>query len=905
MTPYLKQTIQSLLRKHNDLQEVVIVLPSKRARVFLQHYLIQEIESAQFAPEVFSIESFIEHFSPLKKANQTHQLFTLYKVYKKHLPEAAQDDFTIFMQWGARLLKDFNDIDAYRVNAKDSLENLAEFYSLEGFNLPEDQQSFHPVFWEKLFPIYQDFQALLIEQQGATLGMLYQDALDELEIYLTNTTKAHYFVGFNALNKAEQDLIQEFLAKNKGEVFWDLDESFFKDKLHAAGRFIRSYQEEWKYYRQHPQKFIDRAFLGKKKIQAIGFNGNIEQSQYVHKFLEQYKTEEGSIAVVLGNENLLLPVLASLPRDLSHWNVTMGYAINQLPISDFFKTLITLHANEKEDGMERKAILQLLSFPPLKKQLIESRELKSMIDAMQQNFDAQLSQEEIKPFVQNDYGRLIFSSVAGNVTVLIDQLIQLVDLFEANFYREKEHFSCAVMALLRKVFLQIKIQIEEANFPIEITVLSFLFQESLALQTLDFSGDPIQGLQIMGMLETRALDFDHILITNVNEGVLPVGKNDQSFFPFSMKKKFGLPTFLDNDAIYTYHFYRLLQRAKNIQLLYNSKSEGLNAGEKSRFIRQLAFSNLSQHEFSDEQFSKEIVAINPTEVSVDKTPQMLEKLKELASRGFSPTSLGAYLYDPISFYNSYLLGVRPDTSTEKTISSLARGTIIHDCLEELYGDNIGKPMTVAYYEKMISDLSASLLSHYQKVYPKMPTPSGENYLILKAYERSIMQLLTHEKMLVKQGNEIVILELEKEFKVPLNHSSFNHEVNIKGKIDRIDQFNGVTRLVDYKTGDVLSSKLAWSNWEGFAGDYKRQPLFQLLLYAWAYDFPTAVEVGIISLKKPKAYLLPLIRKDLPKGTNAAIVDQLFKKEIEEYLASLILEIFDEKKSFVSLEQEEI
>ena len=905
MTPYLKQTIQSLLRKHNDLQEVVIVLPSKRARVFLQHYLIQEIKSAQFAPEVFSIESFIEHFSPLKKANQTHQLFTLYRVYKKHLPEAAQDDFTIFMQWGARLLKDFNDIDAYRVNAKDSLENLAEFYTLEGFNLPEDQLSFPPVFWEKLFPIYQDFQALLIEQQGATLGMLYQDALDELEIYLTNTTKAHYFVGFNALNKAEQDLIQEFLAKNKGGVFWDLDESFFKDKLHAAGRFIRSYQEEWKYYRQHPQNFIDGAFLGKKKIQAIGFNGNIEQSQYVHKFLEQYKAEEGSIAVVLGNENLLLPVLSSLPSDLSHWNVTMGYAINQLPISDFFKTLITLHANEGEDGMERKASLQLLSFPPLKKQLIQSRELKSMIEALQQNFDAQLSQEEIKPFVQNDYGRLIFSSVAGNVSVLIDHLIQLVDLFEANFYREKEHFSCAVMALLKKVFLQLKIQIEAANFPIEITALSFLFQESLALQTLDFSGDPIQGLQIMGMLETRALDFDHILITNVNEGVLPVGKNDQSFFPFSMKKKFGLPTFLDNDAIYTYHFYRLLQRAKNIHLLYNSKSEGLSAGEKSRFIRQLAFSNLSQHEFSDEQFSKEIVAINPTEVSVDKTPQMLEKLKELAESGFSSTSLGAYLYDPISFYNNYLLGVKPDFSVTKTLSNIARGNIVHDCLEELYGYNIGASMTVADYDKMILDLPGSLLGHYQKVYPKMPVPSGENLLIVKAYERSILQLLTHEKMLVQQGNELIILKLEKKFNAPLNHPSFKHKVNITGKIDRIDQLNGVTRLIDYKTGDIDRNKLAWSNWDGFAGDYKKLPLFQLLLYAWGYDGFAEVEAGIISLKRPKAYVLPLIRKDLPKEINAAVVDQAFKKEIEEYLASLILEIFDEKKSFVSLEQEEI
>jgi hypothetical protein len=175
VTPYLKQIIQRLLRNNSDLQDVVIVLPSKRARVFLQHYLVQEIDVAQFAPDIFSIESFIEHLSSLKRANQTHQLFTLYKAYKIHIPESAQDDFTIFMQWGARLLKDFNDIDAYRVNAKDGLENLAAFYQLDGFNLPENQKSFPAVFWDKLFPIYQDFQALLMESQSATLGMLYQE----------------------------------------------------------------------------------------------------------------------------------------------------------------------------------------------------------------------------------------------------------------------------------------------------------------------------------------------------------------------------------------------------------------------------------------------------------------------------------------------------------------------------------------------------------------------------------------------------------------------------------------------------------------------------------------------------------------------------------------------------------
>ena len=906
MTPFLKQSIQTLLSKHKDLQQMVIILPSKRAGVFLQHYLIEALPTPQFAPEIFSIESFIEHLSSLKKANQTHQLFCLFEAYKNNIPKEFQDDFTLFMQWGSRLLKDFNDIDAYRVNTKASLENLGEFYQLEEFNFAENQRSFPTVFWEQLYPIYQDFQSLLLKHQWATLGMLYQDALDALEIYLEHTSKMHYFIGFNALNQAEQDLIQEFLVKNKGEVLWDLDQAFYEDKIHSAGRFIRSYQQDWKYYRQNPQSFNESSFLKEKNIQAIGFAGNIEQAQYVHEFLEQYKDTNGSIAVVLGNENLLLPVLSALPFDLPQWNVTMGYAIHQLPISGFFKTLIELHELATIEGIDRKKTLELLSFPPLMAHLDrQSIGFKKCLNALKENFHPWVSQEEISPLLESDYGSCIFDSTKGDLGKLIDQLITLVQLFEGDFYRQKEHFTVAVMAVFKKVFLQLKVQVEAARFPVEVAAFSLLFQESLSLQTLDFSGDPIQGVQIMGMLESRALDFDHLLITNVNEGVLPVGKNDQSFFPFAMKKQFGLPTFLENDAIYTYHFYRLLQRAKNIHLLYNSKSEGLSAGEKSRFIRQLAFSELSQHQFSDRQYHSTIVTPALKETVINKTPFMIEQLKQLALKGFSPTSLGNYLYDPIAFYNRYLLKIKEELSPAKTLSDFQRGTLVHDCLEALYTPYIGHPMQLSFYDKMLEKLPALMLDHYQRAYPKMPVPRGENHLILKAYERSIQQFLTKERALVKQGNELIIRALELPFNTPLRPGFTPFEVNISGKIDRVDQFNGVTRLIDYKTGNVEPGKLAWTNGEDFVGDYKKLPLFQLLLYAWAYNDSPEVELGIISLKKPKAYVLPLNRKDLPKGANTAFVDQDFKKHFEDYLVSLVREIFDEKKSFVSLKEEEV
>ena len=372
-----------------------------------------------------------------------------------------------------------------------------------------------------------------------------------------------------------------------------------------------------------------------------------------------------------------------------------------------------------------------------------------------------------------------------------------------------------------------------------------------------------------------------------------------------MKKKYGLPTFLDNDAIYTYHFYRLLQRAKEIHLLYNAKSEGLNAGEKSRFIRQLELLTPANHAFSDEQYPLHLPNVNVSPPEVIKTPHMMERLEHLAAKGFSPTSLTTYLNDPITFYDRYILGVKDPEVSGKVISDLTRGTLIHDCVEQLYTPYIGRVLHPKDYDEMCAKLPATLATLYAKTYPEMPEPKGENFLILSAYERGIEQFLKEEKKLIVAGNELIITGLEKEFSVPLQDCVDGKEIVIRGKIDRVDQYNGVTRLIDYKTGKVEKSKLSWINWESFVGDYKRNALFQLLLYAWAYlenENCSSIEVGVISFKSPKEIVMPLLRKNLPKGSDLGKVDHSFAVEIHNFILQLIQELFDLEKSFVSLKE---
>ena len=901
MKPFLVQVIQRIQEKHRKWDEVVIILPSKRAGVYFNHYLLENINSVQLAPAIYSIESFVEEISSLKKATQTTQLFTLYAAYKTKIEEHEIDDFATFLLWGKRLLNDFNDLDAYRINPDQILKELGEFYRIEAVFSEEEKISFPATFWENLPQIYHAFEDLLLERNSATLGMLYKDCLDSLELYLSHTTKTHYFIGFNALNKAEQDIFQEFLVEKKGEIYWDLDQYLYESQYHAAGRFIRNYQKKWPYYRKNPLQFTDASFSAPKKIKATGFSGNIVQAHYVGDFLKK-KSPNTTTAVVLGNEQLLIPVLSHLPIELDQWNVTMGYAIDQLPFAKWFITVISMHAQYKEDGYARDLLLKTLSFAPFKHYVAKiNKSYAEMLHDVENNYRSFVPLEELKPLMENHFINVLLEPVDDALQFIDKMNALLIILYDKS--TSLDEMSSAVLECILNLLIQIRSQLESISFEINIKALFVLLKESITLQTLDFKGDPINGIQLMGMLESRVLDFDRVIITNVNEGILPVGKNDQSFFPFSMKKEYGLPTFLDNDAIYTYHFYRLIQRAKEVHLLYNAKSEGLNAGEKSRFIRQLELLAHPQHSFSEDQYVLNIPKKLSSLAEVKKTSPMLERLAVLAQKGFSPTSLGAYLLDPLQFYQRYILGIKELELPNKVLSHLTRGTIVHDCIEELYVPYLGQRMQSKYYDKMLSALPTTLKKHYEKVYPKTPTPEGENYLILKAYQRGIMQFFEQEKALVEAGNILTILDLEKEFAVPLNSPVEGHKVIIRGKIDRIDRYNGKTRLIDYKTGTVEKAKLNWQDWQEFKGDYKKQPLFQLLLYAWAYleiEEAKGVEVGIISFKSPKSNVLPLIRKALPKEANQSEVDHQFAEEIGSYLTALICELFDLEKSFVSL-----
>lgn len=903
MKPFLVEAIQALSDRAYRWEELIVVLPSKRAKVFFTNHLLKATPTTQIAPVIYSIESFVAELAQTRLAPQFHQLTQFFLAYKKHMPEESCDDFDAFLKWAPRIIKDLNDVDAYALDADEVLPYLGAYYALEQQEEEDFQTAFTPLFWEQLPVIFRSFVAQMQSQNWATLGMLYREALASLEVYLAQTEKHHFFVGFNALNAAEEIILQEFLVNKKGEAYWDLDQALYADKAHAAGRFIRNYQNQWPYYRQQPYLFDAKNFSQPKNIKAIGLSGNVHQAAEVSRILAEEKMDFTSTAVVLGDEQLLLPILGALPEDLNAWNVTMGYPVAQLPVLRFFHHYIALLLTAEDGNYNKETAVSLLTYAPIKKMLPEAERgaFEEKLNQLKTSFATHVTAED-----------LLFSPLAS-LTQLNTEAVEDTQPFLTHLIALSDRFarlltdeiSKAAVKEYKQLLLQLQHLIENSPIDMNLSALNALITEGVGQLNLDFKGDPVEGIQIMGMLETRVLDFETVIITHVNEGVLPVGKNDQSFFPFSVKKKFGLPTFLDNDAIYTYHFYRLLQRAKNIYLLYNNKSEGLGGGEKSRFIHQLAFNTLSNHNFEAIQRQENPPPLSNLPTEIVKTEPMLMQLNALGKRGFSPTSLCAYLKDPIEFYERYLLGVNPVDPPSNTMSHFRRGEIVHDTLDELYTPFYNTEMQPAFYDTMLKKLPKTMAKQYQKHYPLESKDRGENALLYSAYERAVRQFLTTEKAQIEKGNTLIIRALEESFSLPFPIPS-SKDILLRGKIDRIDEYNGKLRVIDYKTGPVNTQNLAWSSPDVFFGDYARQPLFQLLLYGLVLFEQGKVmppfEAGIISLKTPRLGLQKVTQKNSESKENKMLVDSQLIADFTFFLTSLLEEIFDKKKSFVSLKE---
>jgi ATP-dependent helicase/DNAse subunit B len=434
-----------------------------------------------------------------------------------------------------------------------------------------------------------------------------------------------------------------------------------------------------------------------------------------------------------------------------------------------------------------------------------------------------------------------------------------------------------------------------------------LFSELSASTSLDFEGDAYNGLQLMGVLETRVLDFENVIITSVNEGIFPSGKSNASFITYDLKQQFNLPLYNEKDAIYTYHFYRLLHRAKNVTLLYNNNSEGINTGEKSRFIRQLEVDNIPNHTIEKRILSPQVQIKTQHLRKIEKTEAVMNRIQEIASKGFSPSALTSYIRNPLDFYFQKILKLSEFEEVEENIATNTLGTIVHDTLEVFY-----KPLENTFLSKeklleMKGRIHEQVTSEFKKTFKGGTFSKGKNLIVFEVAKRYISNFIDREITEIEAGNKIKITKIETDLTLEIAISELNFPVKIHGKVDRVDEYNGQLRIIDYKTGLVTQGDVEIIDWEDLNQDYKFSKAFQILTYALMMnkEIPiTNAEAGIISFKNLGSGFLKFGVKEKVGSRNKSqiITDETLQNFTVE-LKKLILEICDPNIPFTEKEIE--
>ncbi|RLD28488.1 MAG: PD-(D/E)XK nuclease family protein [Bacteroidetes bacterium] len=918
MTSFIHDVLLDLKNKEVDFSQLTFILPGKRAGIFLKHELSKIVSQTLFSPQILSIEEFVEELSQLKQLSNIELLFEFYDVYVENTVKKDLDSFDTFSKWAQILLQDFNEIDRYLISQEQIFDYLSAIQDLNHWSLENNQTPLiknYLAFWGKLSTYYLNFTNSLINKGCGYQGLIYREAVDNLESYIqVNQKKKHVFLGFNALNTAESTIIQELLHNDLAEIYWDTDDAFVNSHNQDAGLFLRTYKKHWKYYKTHPFKWIAQNYKSKKNISIIGIPKNVGQAKYIGELLHKLKNENkvlNKTAVVLGSENLLISVLNSIPKNINALNITMGFPLRLTPLASLFEQLFMLHKNKKS-SFYYKDVIALLSHQFIISLFKENdgNSAKRIIESIKVNNIIFLSKETILKLSKENESiiTLLFENWNDSSKIALQNCLRLIFIIKEDLSQNKKENLLGLEYLFRfnEMFNILNELNIKHNFLQTIKVLHGLYKEVLNSETLDFQGEPLQGLQVMGMLESRVLDFETVIISSVNEGVLPSGKSNNSFIPFDVKIENGLPTYKEKDAVYTYHFYRLLQRAKNIFILYNTEPDVLNGGEKSRFITQLEVEGI--HDLKQLIVAPKTPKINKQFITVFKTEDILSTIEAIALKGFSLSSLTNYIRNPIDFYYQKILGIKEPDDVEETISANTLGTIVHNTLEGFYKPLVGKLLSVEAIKIMKGNTSKTVSHHFVNEFKEGDINKGKNLIIFEIAKRYVSNFLNLEIDTLKKGNTIKIIAVEAKNETVLNIPELNFPVTLKGSVDRVDEFNGTTRIIDYKTGRVEQNKVEIVNWKDITTDYtKYSKSFQVLTYAYMMNekkkFTNPVEAGIISFKNLNKGFLKFAKKD-KTGAYAKKDSLITQDTLDNFfneLKSLILEICNPNIPFTEKE----
>ena len=910
---FLDKLANVIIDKHSDnLLNTIIILPNKRAKVFLIDALKNQIENNILLPEIISIEDFISDISNIRAIDPIELLFEFYQVYLSITDKKNQQEFELFANWAKTLLQDFNEIDRYLLDANYVLSYLKDIEDIKRWGVEVENKTKllenYIDFWKLLPSYYKSLYEHLLKKGIGYQGFIYREADKNIKSYsATIQNKKLLFAGFNALNKAEEKIIQYLIADGVASIYWDADQTFLNDPYHDAGLFLRRFKSSWKHYKSNTFEWIADDFSQSKNIQVIGTPKTVGQAKIVGNIIDQLQIENNdlnlsNVAVVLGEENLLIPLLNALPASVGSMNITMGYSGKNNPAQILISKLFKLHTNAIARNANNyvfyyKDVLDVLTHP-LIEPYVNAKKLVHTINSNNYTFITHKKLLELHA-KDSDLFDLLFNKWENGCLLVLENIANLLINIKQNLSNdiEGDKIAKSFVYSIFKVINKLINYFSEHTFIDKIETLNVIYQQIIDLAEVSFEGEPLNGLQIMGVLESRVLDFETVIVTSMNEGKLPQGKSMNSFIPYDLKRELELPTYKEKDAIYTYHFYHLLQRAKNIYLLYNTENEGLDGGEKSRFITQLEVEKQPKHNLTHEIYNAVLPEVAHKPMIIPKSDSVMLRLKEICEVGFSPSALTSYIRNPIDFYFQKILRIKEVEEVEENIALNTLGTIIHKTLEALYRPLIGEILTESDINNCFKLLDDEVFKQFKEVYKEGEIKKGKNLLAFEVAKRNVTNFLKMELEAIKSGDTIKILALEQTYSRNLKHKNLPFEVLIKGNVDRIEERNGCIRIIDYKTGKVESKNLALRTWNGLSNDIKNDKIIQILAYAYMFDNKTEMllEAGIISFKNLKAGFMPFSFK-ADKVSNSIINDSVIENYLNE-IVILLSEILDKNIPF--------
>jgi hypothetical protein B2_06150 len=939
MKPFLYQVASLFYEKWGaEVSRLAFVFPNRRTGLFFQKYLSEVADTPLFSPTILTINDLFIQLSGKQSADRISMLFTLYDIYIRQ--SGSTETFDEFLYWGEMLLNDFDDIDKYMANARMLFSNVTDLREIENdFDFLSDEQiaairsfwsSFYPrgdtpnqqqflAVWQVLYDLYEEFRATLAAGGKGYEGMIFREVVESME--RGESPDLPYerivFVGLNALSVSEERFLAQLQKREIADFYWDYVSDKVTDPDNKASYFVsRNLKSFPSSMKLPPEEKV------KTEIEVIGIPSGIGQAKHVYTLLSDWckeaemSSEEAlRTAVILPDEHLLIPVLNAIPEQIRRINVTMGYPLAGTPVASLIEYILALQKNVRY--IDRNPLFYFRDvLPVLNHRYILSTSpeiISSLVKEITENNKIYISHTELEktPLLE-----ILFTPVTG-VEAFSDYLIKVLEelnkVMSALSDEEEEDATLRTNDLEQEFIFhyfttvnRMKEVMKDARIEMKIDTFFRLLKRVTDTITIPFHGEPLSGLQIMGVLETRALDFDRLIILSMNEGIFPQRKAANSFIPYNLRRGFGLPTYEHQDSVWAYHFYRLIERASHVSLLYDTRSNGLQTGEVSRFVHQL-------HYHYEVPMRDKLVVYN---VSSSKTPPLavpkredimrrLDAYRKGGSKAISASAINTYLDCPLKFYFSVVEGIREEEEVSETIESDVFGSILHKVMEELYKPFQGKMVTVDLLKAIRKDtalLTGAIARAFASEFFKtevVRSLTGQNYLIGEMIRKYV------EKILERDGKLTPFVYIESERKINGLISLSDHsEIRLKGFIDRVDEVRDAIRIIDYKSG---SGTTTFSSIESLFNKEEKdraKAVMQVFMYCWMYAHLTenkgkTIQPGIYYVRSLFSDPFdPSVYHRIERGKSEKVEDfSGYAQAFEEGLRGCLDEIFNPEIPF--------